>query len=294
LPKTQRTREEWEAIKADFYTGDFTLKALAAKYELSVPAITTHRVKYGWINPKTGEPYGATAKQKAATEPVPKGEVSAEMNKEQVDAALADIAASLVEPEDDELERTRRELEEVKAELAALKPVEVEWPFDFDTAAQMLAEELGDMVQMELNAVNMDRIRIGLPHYTVADMDRDRPGWSKTIRDGIIQATVDDLTVHATNAGKAMQKVDMIHVATGRKEQVPVELNIDGGRRPELLASRGWQYVNPQTCHRWDCYGPIPKGDPFEGYHNQLHWELFKTQHPSQQPGATTTGVFNG
>jgi len=271
------------------------MKALAAKHGLSPSAITTHRSKYGWINNKTGEPYGQSPIQKAASEPVPAGEQSASLNKEQVDAALADLAAELLAPDElTDLEIAHRELEEVKAELAALKPTPVEWPVDYDTAARMLATELQDRIQMELNAINDERAKRMLPYYTIADKDQAEPGWSQGIRDKIIRDTVDDLTRWATNEGPSLQKVDMLRPDGVTKEQIPIGPNIDNGQRPQRLMGRGWTMIANQTCHRWDCYGPIPDGDPWTGYHSRLHRALFDWQHPEPDRGVTTSAVFTG
>ena len=294
MPKTQKTPEEWELVKADFDTGDFTMKALSEKHNLSPSAITTHRAKYGWINPKTGKPFTQSTKQKAASEPVPEGEVSATLNKEQVDTALEEIAAELLSPELTELELAHQELEEVKAELAALKPKTVEWPVDYDTAAKMLVSELEDRVQMELNALNQERLGRGLPFFTIAQMDEAQKGWSQGIRDQIIRDTVDDLTRHATNEGPSLHKIDMLRPDGITKEQVPVGPNIDNGQRPQRLMKRGWSEIANQTCHRWNCYGPLPDGDPYEGFHSRLHRALFDWQFPEPDRGVTTTAVFEG
>jgi len=291
LPK--KTPGEWVLIRADYESGEFTQKALAAKWDISQSSITTHRNKGGWMNPRTGEAWGPTPIQKAETEPVPDGEVAASMNKERVDAALDDIKTKILEDEapDDELGRMAAELADVKAELAALKPVPVEWPIDLDSAARMAADEIDDRVQMELNNINDDRLRRGLPHWTVAQQDEQRPGWSESIRQGIYQDMVDNLTQWSAPDGGGKYKIDM-KGPDGRVEQVPVETNIDGGKRPEKLRARGWRDVTPQSCHRWDCYGPILKGDPWNGFHSELHMRLFERFHPSQKAGVTTSGEF--
>ena len=289
----QKTPEEWVKIRADFESGDFTTKELVAKWDVKQPTIDSHAAKGQWMNGRTGKRRGMTAIQKAETEPVPKGEVSASMNKEKLDAALEDITAKLLAPEEEsDLERVQRELEEAKAELAQYKPVQVEWPVDFDTAAGMLASELGDRVQMELNAINDDRTKRGLPFFTVADMDEQRPGWSKSIRDQIIQDTVDDLTRWASNEGPSLHKVDMLRPDGVTKEQVPYGPNIDNGQRPAMLRARGWRDIDNQSCHRWNCYGPLPDGDPYDGFHSRLHKALFDWQYPETDKGVTTTGVF--
>ena len=293
MPK--KTLEEWTLIRADFESGEYTLKALGEKWSVSQPSITGHRAKEGWINPKTGKPYGTTAIQKKEMQTVPAGELSAELSKERVDEAIQELTASIVSPDDespDEVAQLREELETAKAELAAFKPVPVEWPVDIDTAARMLAGEIDDMVERELIALNRDRIVNGLSAFTVEQMDKARPGWSGTIREQILKDTVADLTRHATNEGPDKQKIDMIS-PNGDRSQIPVELNIDGGKRPEKLRARGWRDVSPQSCHRWNCNGPLPAGDPWKGYHSELHYELFRRYHPSQRAGVTTSTEFS-
>ena len=290
----ERTPEEWAAIKADHDAGGFTMKALSEKHQISPSAITTHRAKHGWTNPKTGEPYGMSAKQKATLEPIPEGEQAGDPDLD-VNAKVAEITAAILAPEEEsELEQVQRELEEAKAELANYKPVTVEWPVDCDTAAKMLASELNDMVQMSLNSINDDRIKRNLPFWTVEDMDKARPGWSQTIRETIIQDTVDDLTRWATNEGPSLHKIDMLRPDGVSKEQIPVGPNIDNGQRPQRLLGRGWRTLEPQSCRRWNCYGPLPKGDPYEGFHSQLHKALFDWQYPQPDRGVTTSAVFEG
>ncbi|RLC55767.1 MAG: hypothetical protein DRI30_06995, partial [Chloroflexi bacterium] len=285
MPKTQKTEEEWALVKADFDTGEYTMKALSAKHGLSPSAITTHRAKYGWINPTTGKPYGQSAVQKAAGEPIPAGEQSAKMNKEQVDEALADIAAELLAPEVTELELAHAELAEVKAELEALKPKTVKWAVDYDTAAEMLVSELSDRIQMELNALNQERLKRGLPFFTIEQMDEAQEGWSQGIRDQIIRDTVDDLTKHATNEGPSLHKIDMLRPDGITIEQIPVGPAIDNGQRPQRMLARGWQEIANQSCHRWNCYGPLPDGNPYEGFHSRLHRALFDWQFPEPDRG---------
>ncbi len=296
MPK-KTPEEKWAPIQIDVESGDYTMKELAAKHGLSITAITQRRAMHGWMNPKTGEPYGITAKQKAVTEPVPKGEKLAELNKEQVDVALEEMKAQMLEEPDipeSEIERLQRELAETQAELAELKPVTVEWAFDFETAARMAASEMDDRIQMELNSINDERAKRMLPYYTIAEKDKASPGWSRKIHDQIVQDMVDDLTKHASNEGPSIQKIDMLRPDGITKAQIPVGPAIDNGKRPERLLSRGWRQIANQTCHRWNCYGQLPEGDPYDGFHSRLHKALFDWQFPEPDRGVTTTGVFSG
>ncbi len=295
MPK--KTPEEWNRIRVDAESGDYTMKQLAAKYEVSVSAMTQRRAKQGWTDPRTGESFAITPRQKAATEPVPAGEAPADLNKEQVDAALEEMKTQMLEEPDipeSEIERLQRENAEIRAELADLKPVTVEWAFDFETAARMAASEMDDRIQMELNSINDERAKRMLPYYTIADKDRATPGWSKTIHDQIVQDMVDALTRHASNEGPSIQKIDMLRPDGVTKAQIPVGPNIDNGKRPERLLSRGWRQIANQTCHRWNCYGQLPEGNPHDGFHSQLHKALFDWQFPEPDRGVTTTGVFSG
>ena len=287
--------EEWVQIKTDFDSGEYTLKELAEKWDVSTASITTTRSREGWINRATGEPYKMTARQKAAAEKIPKGEQAAELTQTEADQRLNEIAAQLTAPDDEsDLARVQRELEETKAELAAYKPVEVEWIVDYDTAAGMLSSELGDRVQMELQAINDTRLKRGLPYYTVEQMDADRPGWSASIREQIIQSTVDDLSRWSTDSGPSLHKIMMLRPDGKTKEQIPFGPNIDSGRRPDMLRARGWRDVSPQPCRRWNCYLMPPDGDPYEGFHSALHRALFDWQYPEVDSGVTTSSVFEG
>ena len=291
MPK--KTDAEWVLIRKDAESGDYTLKALAEKHGLSVPGISQHRAKHGWTNPKTGEPFGQTARQKASMQEVPKGERLADQNLD-VNAKVEEIKAAILAPEPDELERTQRELEEAKAELAALKPAQVEWPVDFETAARMAESEMDDKIQMELNSINDERAKRMLPYYTIADKDKAEPGWSKKIHDKIVEDMVSDLTRHATNDGPSLHKIDMLRPDGVTKEQIPVGPNIDNGQRPQRLLARGWRQLEPQSCRRWNCYGTIPEGDPYQGFHSQVHRALFDWQYPTPDRGVTTSAVFEG
>ncbi len=289
----QKTPEQWLEIQSDYESGEFTQKALAAKWDVSQASITTHRNKKGWINPRTGEPHTPSVKEKRETQVVPEGEISAQMNKEQVDAALDDIKAGIEGVVDDELERTQRELEEVKAELAALKPKIVERAVDFDSAAGMLAKDMRDRVQMELNTINDERAKRNLPYYTIEDKDAAQPGWSQEIRERIIQDTVDDLTKWASNDGPSLHKVDMLRPDGVTIEQIPIGPNMDNGTRPERLRARGWKDVANQSCPRWNCHQVPPKGNPYGKFHSAIHEALFNWQYPTPDQGVTTTAVFN-
>ena len=286
----QKTPEEWAQIKVDYEAGELTQKALAEKWDISQAAITTHRNKEGWINPRTGKAWAPTPKQKAETETVPDGEAAAQLNKDQIDAALADIKASIEEP--DEVAALKAQVAELQTRLKPFEPDDHSWPFTADAAARILADDLNDMVQMELNNLNSDRLKRGLPHFTVADMDRERPGWSDSIKDRIILETVEDLTAAATNSGPSIHKIDM-KAPDGRVDQIPTDAGIDGGNRPAKLRARGWKFVKPQTCRRWNCYGEIPSGDPYEGFHSALHYELFQAQYPPTSKTMTTSETFD-
>jgi len=268
--KTVKTPQEWLEIRTEFEAGASGLsnKAFADKYGLVLGTLNSHRTKEGWA---------------------PKGSITPE----QIDSEVSTIAADMGEAASQAA--MEAELIRLREELAQLKPVEVEYPVDLETAARILATDLPTQVEDMLVSFNRDRAKNHLAPFTIDQMEAIEPGWAQKQRDRLLQEAVNQLTEYATSTGPSPRKIVMLDKSGNLKQIVcePGINNYDPSKHDEYIRwheARGFRRVTPQPCPRLDCWA-MQKPE-FDHHCTLLHQQLEVAFRGKVHTGVTTTASF--
>ena len=248
MPKL--TTDQWAEIRRAYEAG-VSQGSLAKQYGVSITAIRAHKASDGWLRVDTEEP-------------VTVGHVDPE------------VVVSMPEPVDETALLAAR-VAELESELAAFKPVHVEWPVDEKTAARMLATQLDEMIEGELEQLNMERMKRGHPPMTVQAMAAAQPDWYERQKTRIIRETVEALTKYASDTGPATRTLAMIKPDGHTIVKVPLSAGIGNyGLSPDAymarLKKKGYKEVEPRACLRQDCWA-LAKTE-WSGYCGELHFSL--------------------
>ncbi len=269
-----KTKAEWLEIRTEFEAGaeGLTNKAFAAKWGVKLGTFNNHRTNEGWA---------------------PKGSITPEQIDAEVPTVDPAIAADLTEAPTETA--MMAELEQLRAELAQLKPVEVEWPIDVETAARIMKDDLPRQVEDNLVSFNRERAKNNLSPFTIEQMEEIQPGWAKMTRDRLLQEAVNALSEYATSEGPSPKKIIMLDPQGNRKQIVcePGINNYDASKHDEYIRwheAKGFRRITPQPCPRLDCW--MPQKVEYESYCTNLHYQLELAFKGKVHTGVTTTASF--
>ena len=269
-----KTKAEWLEMRTEFEAGADGLsnKAFADKHGVILGTLNNHRKREGWA------PKGSiTPEQIDMADPAVDPAIAADLTES---ASLAEMAA---------------ELETLRAELAQLKPVEVDWIIDIDSAARILAGDIPNMIEDGLITFNRDRAKNNLAPFTMGQMEELQPGWGQLQRDRILQEAVNALSSEATKTGPSPKKIIM-RDPQGNLKQILCEPginNYDPSKHEQYILwheERGFRRVTPQPCPRLDCW--MPQKAEFDTYCTQLHYRSELAFRGKVHTGVTTTTSF--
>jgi hypothetical protein len=269
-----KTKAEWLEIRTEFEAGADGLsnKAFAAKHGVILGTLNGHRQRENWA---------------------PKGSITPEQI-DMVDPAVDPaIAADLTESESPSA--MAAELEKLRAELAQLKPVEVDWIIDIDSAARIMAGDIPNLIEDGLITFNRDRAKNNLAPFTMDEMEALQPGWTQLQRDRILAEAVSALSSEATRTGPSPKKI-IVKDPQGNLKQILCEPginNYDPSNHEQYILwheERGFRRVTPQPCPRLDCW--MPQKTEFDTYCTQLHYQLELAFRGKVHTGVTTTTSF--
>lgn len=268
------SKHVWAEVRHKYEAGA-SVADLAAEFDVSVTAIRGHIKADDWVR----------VVEDGSDEPVSE-------NAAVVDSVFA-AGAEPVVVADSEAESLRAKVAELEAELAQFRPAHVEWPVNEAAAARMLADQMDELVEMELEALNRERMTHGRAPINIDDMKASQPKWYEAQVARIIADTVNALTQYASDEGQATRTRKMLKPDGKTIIQVPLAANIGNG--PDELIRRkkakGWKDIEPAACARQDCWAPAKK--PWAGYCGELHYKLDPYADAQAVPGVTTTGSFN-
>ncbi len=269
-----KTKAEWLEIRTEFEAGAEGLSnaAFAAKHGIKLGTLNNHRTKEQWA---------------------PKGSITPEQIDAEVPTVDPAIAADLTEANSQS--EMMAELETLRAELAQLKPVEVEWPIDVEAAARIMADDLAGQVEDRLVSFNRERAKNSLSPFTIAQMEEIEPGWAKKQRTQLLQEAVNELSESATKEGPSPKKIVMLDPQGNRKQIVcePGINNYDASKHDEYIRwheAKGFRRITPQPCPRLDCW--MPQKVEYESYCTNLHYQLELAFRGKVHTGVTTTASF--
>ena len=264
------TKEQWIEARRD-WEGGLSQSKLAQKYGVSVPTITDHKNKDGWV--RMGEP---------ATVPA---EVFPEV---QEATQMAELQA--------ELERLRAERDNLEVERDSLKrDVRLELPRDVEGVIRFFTREHIESIALDrFNKVRRDK---GFNPLELLSGD-------KTLEAEVQKVAAQILKRQTSWAGESnlrtlkMAKVNP-EAPTGYSiTAIPMEPTINNFTvNPREAIARyerkGYKLIHPQLCQRGPCYAPCPyEGGrlKFQGYCSEEHM-MADPFINAKQRGVSTTAV---
>lgn len=153
----KRQRTDWDAVERDYRTGKFTLRELAAKYELTHSAIGQKARKLGWTADLTQAIRQAT-NAKLIAEVVSKEVSSATQSVSTVVLAAAEINKQIILGHRNQIAQVRATVESARDKVLALgsSVADIKEASALAGAAESLTRSYKNLIEMERKAFRLD------------------------------------------------------------------------------------------------------------------------------------------
>lgn len=269
-----------QAVRDAYENTDMSIAQICRDFGVSRSWFSAKRKDYGWVRPDHDTPL--------------------EPSEEQVIVGEGD--PPFPEADDDELGKVQAELAEARQRLRELEPETYQWITDLDSAAEVLAPQMEELVEARWVEYIEERDARNLPRP-----ERMTPEWAERTRTGILNEAVASLTASATNEGpatrtQAWQKPD------GTVVKIPYDISIgnyavSATAYEDGFRAKGFTKLTPQPCIRESCWAPgsgaqvhvggnLWGGADFDGYCGETHRALDESMGQTVTR-ATTTGTFD-